>query len=141
MRLGILDFGCVKVIPENYYESYFQLQNADFLKKTDAEIDTMLKELEFISDKDTEEEKTFFKPIFLKMTTLLARPFQTNKFDFGDDAYFKEIFEFGEQISKMKELKNSRTARGSRHGIYINKTYFGLYTILNEMKAEVIIKK
>ena len=30
-RLGIIDFGCVKVIPENFYKAYFQLLEKDVL--------------------------------------------------------------------------------------------------------------
>jgi hypothetical protein len=34
-------------------------------------------------------------------------------------------------------FKSSRQARGSKHGLYINRTYFGLYNLLNQLKAEV----
>jgi hypothetical protein len=41
----------------------------------------------------------------------------------------------------MKEVRNSRTARGPRDALYINRTYFGLYTLLNELGAKVITRK
>jgi hypothetical protein len=34
-------------------------------------------------------------------------------------------------------FKSSRQARGSKHGLYINRTYFGLYNLLNQLQAEV----
>ncbi len=136
-KLGVLDFGCVKVIPDDYYNSYFKLLDHELLKKSDTDVDQLLTDIEFFHPLDTPEERRFLKPIFIDMTNLLSRPFHGKKFDFGDDAYFREIFEFGERLSKMKEIRNSRTARGSRHGIYVNRTYFGLYSILNELKAEV----
>ena len=70
---------------------------------------------------------------------LLGRPFRYESFDFGDDEYFQQIFEVGERVSKMKEVRNSKSARGNKHGLYINRTYFGLYNLLNELKAKVRI--
>jgi hypothetical protein len=73
------------------------------------------------------------------MIELLARPFHQSSFDFSDAAYFKEIVTLGESLSKRKELRNSRTARGKADGIYINRTYFGLYNLLHELGATVQI--
>ena len=38
----------------------------------------------------------------------------------------------------IEELKTSKVARGSQHGLYVNRTYFGLYSILNELRAKVV---
>jgi hypothetical protein len=37
----------------------------------------------------------------------------------------------------MKELRESKKARGVGEAIYINRTYFGLYNILHDLKASV----
>jgi hypothetical protein len=37
----------------------------------------------------------------------------------------------------MKELRESKKARGVKHAIYINRTYFGLYNLLYDLKASV----
>lgn len=135
-KLGIIDFGCVKEIPLDFYEQYFKLMKDDVLNP-DYNLKDLFFELGFLSDKDTEKEKAFYLDIFTEMIELLGRPFRSKTFDFGDDAYFKQIFEVGDRVSKMKEIRNSKTARGNRHGLYINRTYFGLYNLLNELKAKV----
>jgi hypothetical protein len=71
------------------------------------------------------------------MISLLGKPFHVEKFDFADDDFFNEIFLLGERISNDKMFRKSRQARGSRHGLYINRTYFGLYNLLNQLRAEV----
>ncbi len=71
------------------------------------------------------------------MIRLLGAPFHHDEFDFGDAAYFQQIFDLGESISNAKEFRKSKQARGSRHGLYINRTYFGLYNILHDLKAKV----
>ena len=41
-------------------------------------------------------------------------------------------------ISNLKEVRESKVARGSRHSLYVNRTYFGLYSILSDLKAKVV---
>ena len=136
-RLGIIDFGCVKEIPEDFYAKYFQFMRSDILENEEY-LDWLFHELDFLFHDDTENEKKLFKSIFVEMLELLGQPFRTENFDFGNDAYFQRIFEVGERVSNMKEIRNSRPARGPKHGLYINRTYFGLYNILNDLKAKVI---
>ena len=75
------------------------------------------------------------------MIELLGRPFRSDQFDFADEKYFKNIYTLGERISKMKEIRNSKVARGNKHAIYINRTYFGLYNLLHELKEKVNTSK
>lgn len=135
-RLGVIDFGCVKVIPEQFYEPYFSLIKKDMLTAGE-ELNAKFKQLQFIYDNDTEEDKAYFSTIIKDMMGLLGRPFHQDEFDFGDDSYFQQIFEMGETISGSKKFRMSTKARGARDGLYINRTYFGLYNILNELKAKV----
>ncbi|TVP46104.1 MAG: AarF/ABC1/UbiB kinase family protein [Mongoliibacter sp.] len=135
-KLGIIDFGCVKVIPEDFYKGYFSLIKKDLLIN-EEELNQIFYGLEFISDKDTDEEKIYFKSVFKEMISLLGKPFHVSSFDFSNDEYFEQIFKLGDRISNDKMFKKSRQARGSRHGLYINRTYFGLYNLLNQLQANV----
>lgn len=139
-KLGIIDFGCVKVIPEDFYKGYFSLIKRDLLINED-ELNEIFYSLEFISDKDTETEKTYFKNIFKEMISLLGKPFHVDSFDFADNSYFEQIFQLGDRISNDKMFRKSRQARGSRHGLYINRTYFGIYNLLNQLEANIITTK
>ncbi|WP_200976347.1 AarF/ABC1/UbiB kinase family protein [Echinicola sp. 20G] len=138
--LGIIDFGCVKVIPEDFYQGYFSLIKRDLVANKE-ELDKIFYDLEFISDKDSQEEKQFFKAIFKEMISLIGRPFHQDSFDFADDSYFDQIFELSDRVSNDKMFKKSRQARGSRHGLYVNRTYFGLYSLLNQLQAKVSTTK
>jgi hypothetical protein len=40
----------------------------------------------------------------------------------------------------MKELRESKRARGVRDAVYINRTYFGLYSLLHELRAEIKVR-
>ncbi|RAI87960.1 ABC1 kinase family protein [Algoriphagus yeomjeoni] len=139
-QLGIIDFGCVKIIPEDFYQGYFALIKKDLLINN-SELDQVFFDLDFISEKDSPEEQLYFKSVFREMISLLGKPFHVDKFDFSDDGFFEKIFALGDRISNDKMFKKSRQARGSRHGLYVNRTYFGLYNLLNQLQAEVVTTK
>jgi predicted unusual protein kinase regulating ubiquinone biosynthesis (AarF/ABC1/UbiB family) len=135
-KLGIIDFGCVKEIPEDFYNIYFQLLESKI--QTDPAVQKkVFSDLRFVYPEDTPKEKEFFTAVFVKLVELLSRPFRTEQFDFADNAYFDELYSFGEKLSTMKELRDSKRARGVSDAVYINRTYFGLYTILHDLKATI----
>jgi predicted unusual protein kinase regulating ubiquinone biosynthesis (AarF/ABC1/UbiB family) len=135
-KLGIIDFGCVKVIPPDFYPQYFQLLEKEILQNREK-LEKAFYELRFIYEDDSDKDRKFFIEIFSQLIELLGRPFRTKEFDFEDDSYFKSIYLFGERLSNMKELQESKKARGVKHAIYINRTYFGLYNLLHDLKAKV----
>lgn len=135
-NLGVIDFGCMKEIPEDFYHSYtklLMLGEADIKSK---EFTSTLTELEMLSDKDTAEDKDLILGIFGQMFELVGKPFFSEHFDFSDDSYFESIFEQGESFTKDSNLRGL-SARGSRHFIYFNRTYFGLYQLLNKLGAHI----
>ena len=135
-KLGVIDFGCVKELPEDFYTAYMDLlksgekdvQSNDFVKA--------LYKLDLLSEKDKVKAKELILSTFQQMFQLVGKPFFSETFDFSDDAYFQSIFEQGESLSKDPALRGL-TARGSRHFIYFNRTYFGLYQLLNKIGAKV----
>lgn len=138
-KLGIIDFGCVKVIPEDFYNQYFKLLDRNLLidKK---EMERVFYAMRFIYPDDPAKDKQFFIQLFTQLVELLSRPFASDYFDFSDASYFETLYNFGEKLSNMKELRESKKARGVRDALYINRTYFGLYNILHELKANVRVQ-
>jgi len=137
--VAVIDFGCVKVIPLDFYKSYFRIHNRYFASDP-QKFDQWLYELSFLNKNDTPKQKDLFKGLFQEMVDLLGQPFHADEFDFGDDEYFRKIYELGQRISSSKEVRKSNAARGARDGLYINRTYFGLFHILNTLKAKIYTK-
>jgi predicted unusual protein kinase regulating ubiquinone biosynthesis (AarF/ABC1/UbiB family) len=134
--LGVIDFGCVKEIPEDFYFNYFGLLVEDVLKSPVA-IDRIMRHMHIIHDSDSVAVQQKLSNAFVRMTNLLRRPFSVDSFNFGDNSYVEEIYQLGEELSQMEELRKSKEGRGSQHALYINRSYFGLYSILNLLNAEV----
>lgn len=134
--LGVIDFGCVKEIPQDFYLNYFALLVPELLQDKKVIKKIMLQQ-EILNHKDSEATQVKITDAFVRMTSLLSTPFKEASFDFGNNEYINKIYELGEEVSKMDELKNSKEGRGSQHALYINRTYFGLYSILNVLGAKV----
>lgn len=135
-RIGVIDFGCVKVLGEDFYNAYFKLMEPG-VSDDNAAFVSLLNELKFLLPTDSEKEKAYFVEIYAEMHELLARPFFQEEFDFADKAYFEIIFSQAERFSNDKVLRKANAARGPRDAIYLNRTYFGLYTLLNQLGARV----
>lgn len=138
-ELIVLDFGCMKAIPDDFYKPYFELAEKENLANATF-FEAKLFELEILRNDDSEEELTFFKAMFHEMLSLFAQPFHQKTFDFSDEVFFGKIASLGMRYAKDTELRNMNGNRGSKHFIYINRTFFGLYNLLHELKStEVII--
>jgi len=134
--VGIIDFGCVKDMTENFYYDYFSLINPETIAD-DEEINRLFMRLQFLYPTDSPSEQVFYTQIFKEMIIMLGMPFHGGSFDFGDEAYFNNVYAYGEKLSKMKEIREGKMARGFKDGLYINRTYYGLYSLLSELKANV----
>lgn len=134
--IGILDFGCVKRIPDDFYNLYFQLINPKFHNDDDA-LRKLFYDLDFLLETDSPDVADLFFEVFSTSMNLLIRPFRDESFDFSNKDYFDEIYKKGEELSKRKDIRKNGAARGSRHILYINRSYFGLFAILHELKANI----
>lgn len=135
--VGVFDFGCIKEIPEDFYTNYFLLTNKEVLKD-EVRRREIYTNLEMIHPSDTEKEVVFFSGLFQRMIDLLTLPFTQEQFDFGNESYFTEIYAYMDYLYNLKEVRESKVARGSRHSLYVNRTYFGLYSILSDLKANIV---
>ena len=130
-----IDFGCMKAIPEDFYIPYFELAVRENLDNKEF-FDAKLLELEIIRSDDSDEEKEFFTKIFYELLYLFTVPFQGETFDFADPKFFNAIAELGQKYAKNTTIKGRNANRGSRHFIYMNRTFFGLYNLMHDIKAK-----
>lgn len=133
-ELIVLDFGCMKAVPEDFYKPYFELAKKENISNPQF-FEEKLYELEILRADDSPEEITFFKEMFYEMLSLFTRPFHTTTFDFSNKEFFADITALGTKYAKNTELRNMNGNRGSKHFIYINRTFFGLYNLMHSLQA------
>ena len=135
-QLIAIDFGCMKQIPDEFYIPYFELINKDIIDNKKLFSDKLF-ELEILREDDSEDEVDYFTDMFYDLLSLFTKPFQTEFFDFSDAEFFNNIAKLGERFAKDTTLRKMNGNRGSKHFIYMNRTFFGLYNLMFDLKASI----
>jgi predicted unusual protein kinase regulating ubiquinone biosynthesis (AarF/ABC1/UbiB family) len=135
-QLVALDFGCMKKIPNDFYNPYFELVNKKVIDNKML-FEEILFELEILRNDDSQEEIEYFSQMFYDLLSLFTKPFQSETFDFSDEVFFQKIAQMGERFTKDTTIRKMNGNRGSKHFIYMNRTFFGLYNLMFDLKAEI----
>ncbi len=135
-NLVAIDFGCIKHVPESFYVPYFELAEPKVMNDP-KQFREKLYELEILRQDDSKEEVEYFSKVFHDLLSLFTRPYHNDFFDFSDDAFFNKMAQMGEALTKDTQLRKMNGNRGSKHFLYINRTFFGLYNLLHELKARI----
>ncbi len=138
-NLIAIDFGCIKEVPEDFYIPYFELANPEIIGNPEL-FNNKLYELEILRLDDTPKEIEYFTKLFYDLLSLFTKPFHGDYFDFSDDDFFGQIATMGEDFAKDTQLRKMNGNRGSKHFLYINRTFFGLYNLMHDLKARVDTK-
>jgi predicted unusual protein kinase regulating ubiquinone biosynthesis (AarF/ABC1/UbiB family) len=137
-QLIALDFGCMKQIPEDFYVPYFELINKNVI--TDPKLfNEKLFQLEILRPDDSPSEIEYFTEMFHDLLSLFTKPFKEETFDFADVTFFDSIAKLGERFSNDTNLKKMNGNRGSKHFIYMNRTFFGLYNLMFDLRAKIVV--
>lgn len=135
-ELIAIDFGCIKEVPDSFYIPYFELA-----KKENISDETIFMEklyqLEILVPTDSPSEVKFFKELFYEMLSLFTSPFHEETFDFGNGDFWGKIADLGDRFSSDKQIRKMNGNRGSKHFLYMNRTFFGLYNLMHDLKATV----
>lgn len=135
-----IDFGCIKEIPDEFYVPYFELAQENNINNDEVFMEKLY-ELEILTPTDSQEELIFFKALFKEMLTLFTSPFHHDEFDFGDTTFWDSIADLSERYSKDEQIRKMNGSRGSKHFLYMNRTFFGLYNLLHDLKAQVKVNQ
>ena len=136
-QLIALDFGCMKSIPDAFYSPYFELSDKNIIDNPEL-FTKKLVELEILTPTDTPEELAFFTDMFHELLSVFTMPFHEPIFDFSNPEFFNKIGDLAERYSKNTELRKFNGNRGSKHFIYINRTFFGLYNLMFDLNASSV---
>lgn len=137
-NLIAIDFGCMKEIPNDFYVPYFEVSTPESLKDMDY-FTKKLFELEILKTTDSPKELAFFTDMFHELLSVFTQPIQSEVFDFAQPEFQAQIAALSEKFASDKTLRKMNGNRGSKHFIYVNRTFFGLYSLMFDIKAKVKI--
>lgn len=130
-QLGVIDFGCVKSFPDEFFMDYLQLLPTH-LRQDEDEIKNLYYKLDILKGEPEEipKERLFFD--FCKNYGFtFAMPYLEDSFDFGDPEYKNLISGY----TKVAPFTNE--PRGSKHFIYTTRVHLGLYHLLMKLGCRV----
>lgn len=134
-KLGVVDYGCVKSFPEEFFINYLKLLPVH-LKMDEEEIIRLYKELDVLKTdpENSKSERAIFE--FCKnYGYTFALPYIEDQFNFGDEEY-KRIM-----AGYTKNAPITNGPRGSKHFIFTTRVHLGLYHLLMKLKAVVQTKE
>ena len=136
--LVAIDFGCIKEVPEDFYVPYFELAQKEAMEDRDFFIDKITA-LEILRPDDSEEDSAYITDLFHELLGVLTFPFHNETFDFSDESFWSKVAQMSERLSQDEQIRKLNGNRGSRHFLYINRTFFGLYNLLHDLKADIVV--
>ena len=130
-KLGVVDYGCVKSFPEDFFINYLKLLPVH-LKRDEEEIIRLYKELDVLkSDPESSKLEKAIYEFCKNYGYTFALPYIEDEFNFGDEEY-KRIM-----AGYTKNAPITNGPRGSKHFIFTTRVHLGLYHFLMKLKAVV----
>ena len=136
--LVAIDFGCIKEVPEDFYVPYFELAQKEAIDDRNFFIDKITT-LEILRPDDSAEDSAYITDLFHELLGVLTFPFHNDTFDFSDESFWSKVAQMSERLSQDEQIRKLNGNRGSRHFLYINRTFFGLYNLLHDLKADIVV--
>jgi len=137
-ELVAIDFGCIKEIPEEFYVPYFELSDAKAINDI-AFFTQKITELEILREDDSPDAHKYIVALFHDMLSIFTFPFHGETFDFSDPVFWNKIASISDRLANDDYLRKLNGNRGSRHFLYINRTFFGLYNLMHDLKAAIVV--
>nr|WP_322624070.1 AarF/UbiB family protein [uncultured Flavobacterium sp.] len=135
-NLIAIDFGCMKALPIDFYTPYYKIIQPETIAN-ETLFKELLYELQVLRPEGVPEEEEYFFKLFQELLNVFVDPYRYEKFDFGNPAFSDAIAGLSEKFANDKVLRKMNGNRGSKHFIYVNRTFFGLYSLLFDIGAEI----
>jgi predicted unusual protein kinase regulating ubiquinone biosynthesis (AarF/ABC1/UbiB family) len=135
-QLCVLDFGCTRSITPEFYALQYAFLNPTLLESAD-ELEAALRAMDVILPTDGPAQRQKVTSLARESIELLTRPFRAGRFDFADQTFLSAIYEMGETNRQDRELLSLRGARGRAESVYINRAFFGLFSLLHRLRSVV----
>lgn len=139
-HLCVLDFGCTRSITPEFHTLQFAFLNPALLESPDA-LEEALCAMDVLLPSDGPKQREKVTRLARESVELLTRPFRAGCFDFADPSFLRAMYEMGEANRQDRDLLSLRGARGRAESVYINRAFFGLFSLLHRLRAVVETRK
>ncbi len=135
-RLGIIDFGCVKVFPKSFFDHYMRSLPLH-LENDPDQLRVLYRDLELIPHEGIPSStyEIDYLNFIQGFAQIFAEPYRGDSFDFGNPAFNLTL---QQQIQSATRFTDPR---GSRHFVFASRVHIGLYTMLIRLGAHIDVTR
>jgi len=132
-KLGVIDFGCVKKLDDDFLTSFSKLHVSLMDKLPDEEITKQYAELRMIDEDTPQKMLEFYQEVIKPLDRIYIEIFNEDFYDFKENSDFSER---GFNII-MEVQKKSITAvhNMNEEYIFVDRTLLGYYAMFEKMEA------
>jgi len=134
-KLGVIDFGCVKKFPDEFFMNYLKLLPTHLADDKEAIRDLYIKLNVINTESENQDREEEYYNFARNYGIMFSKPYKEDVFDFNDPEYDRTIRHF------TKEAPLSNELRGSKHFLYTSRVHTGLYSILIKLGAQISTTK
>ena len=134
-RLGLIDFGCVKRVEDDFLAQYNQLHLNLLKVDDDMSIVKQYVTLGMIEEQSEEEMLKFYTQVIKPLDTLYKEPLVGDSYDFKENNDFsKRGFEM---IFEVQQKQFNSVHKLNEQFLFINRTLLGYYALFEKMGAKI----
>lgn len=123
-KWGLLDFGAIKELPDEFQKNYQNLVKSTALYDKDLYFKTV-EDMGFLAKK-----KDSNKDLLWEYALLLGEPYQSGVYDWGKSRIPDEVFKFAPRL--MKEIAIGKPPKDS---VFVDRKVGGVFFMLKELEA------
>jgi len=134
-KLGLIDFGCVKKLDDEFIASFSKLHVALMDKVPDEEITEQYADLNMI-DRDTPEKMLeFYQEVIKPLDRIYIEIFEGDFYDFKENSDFSE--RGFNTIMEVQKKQITAVHNMNEDYIFVDRTLLGYYAMFEKMGAKI----
>jgi len=135
-QVGLIDFGCVKVLEPEFCQQYANLFGAILASDYEKLLD-IYRDVGVLKVANQEVDKAYYHDALIPFFQWFSKPYQYEYFDFSKHQGFTSAgIRLGEAMRKHKGMKQGYIEVNQAF-VYTDRTLYGLYKIFEELGAKV----
>jgi len=134
-KLGLIDFGCVKRLDDEFLESFSKLHILLMDEASDEEVSRQYADLEMIDEGTAEEMVTFYRDVIKPLDRIYIEIFQEDFYDFKENSDFSE--RGFKTIMEVQKKQRHAVHKMNADYIFVDRALLGYYNMFEKMEAKI----
>jgi len=134
-KLGLIDFGCVKRLEDDFLKDFSELHVALMDNIDDAEVTKLYANLNMIDDDTPQKMLEFYQEVIKPLDRIYIEIFENESYNFKENSDFsKRGFD---TIMEVQKKQITAVHNMNEEYIFVDRTLLGYYAMFEKMEATI----